>query len=301
MWLDIQIFGFRALWSPYFMLFIVGLAVLYYLIVGPFRHRFTDADAPSIKQQAIFYIALVVLYIVKGSPVDLLSHIMLTAHMIQTVLFYFVFPVLIIFGIPVWIWRKIFEIPLLGFVLNIFRQPILSLLLFNSLLAIYHIPAIFDFTKSSIIVHAIIHTILLIAALIMWWPIISPIPEHNYLHPLVKMGYLAASATIVTVACALIIFSTQPMYMAYSSDGTWIQSMSLCVPADVLGGLESTLSGPEMFSPMSTLHDQQLGGVLMQIMQTIVYSFMIGRIFFAWFKNENRKIDPIPVGTDAFK
>lgn len=300
MWLDIQIFGFRALWSPYFMLFVFGLAILYYLIVGPLRHRFTDAALPTVKQQVSFYISLVILYIVKGSPVDLLSHIMLTAHMIQTALFYFAFPVLLIKGIPVWIWRKIFDVPVLGFILNVLRQPILALLMFNSMLAIYHIPEIFDFTKSSITVHAAAHIILLFLALIMWWPVISPIPEHNTLHPLIKMGYLAGSATIITVACALIIFSTQPMYMAYSSEGAWITAMSLCVPGDVLMGLKSTLSGAEMFSPMSTLHDQQLGGVLMQIMQTIVYATMIGRIFFAWFKRENTGTDPMPVGSDRY-
>lgn len=298
MWLDIQVFGFRALWSPYFMLFILGLAVLYYIIVGPKRHLFTDAEAPSVKQQSVFYIGLVLLYIVKGSPVDLLSHIMLTAHMIQTVLFYFVFPVCLIKGIPVWIWEKIFSLPVLKNILDVLRKPIVSLLLFNGMLAVYHVPEVFDFTKSSVTIHAVVHTLLLLAALIMWWPIISPIPEHNTLHPLVKMGYLAGSATIITVACALIIFSTEPMYMAYSADGAWIQAMSLCVPPDVLSGLESTLSGPEMFSPMSTLHDQQLGGVLMQIMQTIVYGVVIGRIFFGWFKKENLKIDPLPTSPE---
>ncbi|HLR15378.1 MAG TPA: cytochrome c oxidase assembly factor CtaG [Bacillota bacterium] len=301
MWLDIQIFGLRALWSPYFITFVIALGVLYFLIVGPWRHKFTNDDIPPAKQQALFYFSLVVLYIVKGSPVDLLAHIMLTAHMIQTALFYFVFPVLFIKGIPVWIWRKVFSVPILKNILNILRLPIISLLMFNAMLAIYHVPTIFDYTKSSLTIHTIAHIILLFAAFIMWWPIVSPIPEHNTMHPLIKMGYLAGSATIITVACALIIFSTQPMYMAYSSDGAWIQAMSLCVPQDVLVGLESTLSGPEMFSRMSTLHDQQLGGVLMQIMQTIVYAFTIGRIFFAWFKRENLKVDPIPEGMESIK
>lgn len=301
MWLDIQVFGFRALWSPYFMLFVLGLAILYYLITGPMRYRFTDDDVPPVKQQIAFYIGLVVLYIVKGSPVDLLSHIMLTAHMIQTALFYFVLPVLLIKGIPVWIWRKVFSVPILRSVLNVLRKPILSLLMFNAMLAIYHVPEVFDFTKSHIIVHSTVHIILLLAALLMWWPVLSPLPEHTELHPLIKMGYLAGSATIITVACALIIFSGQPMYMAYSSEGAWITAMSLCVPQDVLLGLEGTLSGPEMFSPLSTLHDQQLGGVLMQIMQTIVYAFTIGKIFFTWFKRENLKVDPMPVGSDVIK
>src|SRR5699024_12805976 len=91
MWLEIQIFGFRALWSPYFMLFIIGLGILYYLITGPWRYRFTDENKPSVKQRIWFYFGLLLLYIVNGSPVVLLSFIMYTAHMIHIELFFFVF------------------------------------------------------------------------------------------------------------------------------------------------------------------------------------------------------------------
>jgi putative membrane protein len=37
---------------------------------------------------------------------------------------------------------------------------------------------------------------------------------------------------------------------------------------------------------MSPLHDQQLGGVIMKIIQEIVYGIMLGRVFFAWYKKD---------------
>src|SRR5699024_1558675 len=117
MWLELQIFGFCALWSPYFMMFVVGLGVLYYLITLLYRHIFGRQDRPSVKQQFFFYIGLLVLYIVKGAPIDLMAHIMLTAHMIQMAIFYFVFPILIIYGLPSWIWKKIINLPVIGQVL----------------------------------------------------------------------------------------------------------------------------------------------------------------------------------------
>src|SRR5699024_9940755 len=104
MWLELQIFAFRAFWSLCFMMFVVGLGVLYYLITGLYRHKFGGQDRPSVKQQSFFYIGLLLLYIVKGAPIDLMAHIMLTAHMIQMAIFYFVFPILIIYGLPSWIW-----------------------------------------------------------------------------------------------------------------------------------------------------------------------------------------------------
>ena len=41
-----------------------------------------------------------------------------------------------------------------------------------------------------------------------------------------------------------------------------------------------------MFSSMSILHDQQLGGVLMKIIQEIVYGVMLFYIFIAWYRKE---------------
>src|SRR5699024_289262 len=161
-------------WSPYFMMFVVGLGVLYYLITGPYRHKFGGQDSPSVKPQSFFYIVLLLLYIVKGLPLDLMAHILLTTHMIQMAIFYFVFLIL---------------------------------------------------------------SIILIAAFIMWLPVLQPIKEFKKMKPLVKLAYIAGNGLLITPACALIIFAEAPIYAAYSSSGAWIQSLSLCVPGNVLDGL----------------------------------------------------------------
>ena len=71
--------------------------------------------------------------------------------------------------------------------------------------------------------------------------------------------------------------------------------MRLCVPASTLSGLH--LSGPEVFSGLPAIEDQQLGGVLMKVIQEIVLGYVLGVIFFAWYKKENggeNAIDPVP-------
>ncbi|MBD1224601.1 cytochrome c oxidase assembly factor CtaG [Virgibacillus halodenitrificans] len=299
MWLELQIFGFRALWSPYFFLFVIGLGVAYFLITGPFRSKWGIVEKPSNKQQVYFYIALLLLYIVKGSPVDLLTHIMLTAHMAQMAIYYLIFPILIIKGIPVWIWKKVVYAKFINPVLKVLTKPIISLLLFNSLFSLYHVPAVFDFAKSSQIAHTSISLVILIAAFIVWWPIVSPIKEWDTMSPLLKIGYIFANGVLITPACVLIIFADHALFAAYSQDGAWIQAMSLCVPGNVLQGISYAISGPEMFSPMSTLEDQQLGGIIMKIMQEITYGYILARIFFTWFNQESLKVDPIPAETNS--
>lgn len=300
MWLDIQIFGFRALWSPYFLSYIIFLGLAYYLITGVFYKKLGGDEKPSIKQQLYFYAGLVLLYAMKGSPVDLLSHIMLTAHMLQLAVFYLVFPIFILKGIPVWIWKKVIERPIIKPLFNLFSKPLIAILLFNLLFSVYHMPVIFDFSKSSQLAHSSINLIVLIAAFLMWWNIVSPFKKGDEMAPILKIGYIFANAALITPACALIIFSTTPLFGSYSANGAWMQAMSLCVPTDVLKGLAVDISGAEMFSPLSTMDDQQLGGIIMQTLSTIFYGTMIGRVFFAWFNKGSQEIDPLPVSETTF-
>ncbi|WP_226034599.1 cytochrome c oxidase assembly factor CtaG [Aquibacillus saliphilus] len=288
MWLELQIFGFRAMWSPYYALFVLGLGIIYYLVTN----KFTAQARPSAFQHVSFYLGLLLLYIIKGSPVDLLSHIMFTSHMVQMALYYLVFPILIIKGIPVWIWQKIFKLPFLKRILKITTSPLVALLLFNGLFSMYHIPSIFDFTKATPVAHAVITTVILFTAFCMWWPIFTPIKEMEKLSPIMKIGYIFANGVLITPACGLIIFADYSLYATYGETGGWIQALALCVPGSVLSGL--SLTGPEMFSSMPIVEDQQLGGILMKITQEIVYGAVLARIFFGWFGKESHKIDPIP-------
>ncbi|WP_068672502.1 cytochrome c oxidase assembly factor CtaG [Oceanobacillus sp. Castelsardo] len=294
MWLELQIFGFRALWSPYFLLFLVGLALVYYLVTGPYRERFGGDTRPTVNQQFSFYLSLVLIYITKGSPVDLLSHIMLLTHMIQMAVFIIFVPILIIKGLPIWIWKKVYEAKVIGNIVRFLTRPIISMLFFNGLFSIYHIPIVFNFSKSTPIAHTLIHLVLFFAAFIMWLPLLNPVKKYDQLKPLLKIGYIFANSVLITPACALIIFASSPLYAAYTSEGAWLTALSLCVPTDVLNGISSTLSGPEMFSPLSTILDQQFGGIIMKVIQEIVYGSVLVSILSNWFKSEGTKIDPLP-------
>ncbi|UOQ85462.1 cytochrome c oxidase assembly factor CtaG [Gracilibacillus salinarum] len=291
MWQDIQIFGFRALWSPYYLLFIVLLAVLYFWL---FVRRNDDKKA-NRRQITLFYTGIALLYVIKGSPIDLLSHIMFTSHMIQMALYYLLFPILMIRGIPAWFWRKVFNIPGLSSVLRLLTKPLISLLVFNGLFSFYHIPVIFDFAKANDVAHTSISLTILLAAFLMWWPIYTPLKEMDTMQPLLKIGYICANGILITPACALIIFATDSLYATYGAGGSWVQALSLCVPGDVLTGLSGlSINGPEMFSPLGIVEDQQLGGIVMKITQEIIFGSILAKIFFPWFRSGADKVDPLP-------
>ncbi|MBY0144613.1 cytochrome c oxidase assembly factor CtaG [Neobacillus niacini] len=282
--LTLDIFGFKALWSPYFLLCLLAVTAIYFLITIKFRYRFADSEPLTKKQAGLFLLSILMIYAIKGSPLDLMAHLMFYVHMINMAVLVLVIPPIFIFGIPVWIWRKLFKIRLIDSLFKFFTKPLIALFVFNGLFSFYHIPLIFDTVMQSFWLHAGYSLLLFIVAILMWWPLINPVPEHQRLSGLKKVGYIFADGILITPACALIIFAPGSIYATYSDPQVWAQVMSLCVGPATFSGLD--ISGPELFSSMSLLHDQQLGGVLMKIIQEIVYGIILGHVFFEWYRKD---------------
>jgi putative membrane protein len=299
--LTLDIFGFKALWSPYFLLSLLLVVTAYFLITITFRSRFSNSEPLTRKQAGLFLLAIGLIYAIKGSPLDVMAHLMFYIHMIQMALLVLVIPPIFIFGIPAWLWRKIFNVQVINKLFMFFTKPLIALIVFNGLFSFYHVPIIFDQVMQNIWLHAGYSILLFVVAIFMWWPLINPVPEQQRLSGLKKVGYIFADGILLTPACALIIFAPGSLYATYSDPEVWSQVMSLCVGASNFSGLN--ISGPELFSSMSLLHDQQLGGVIMKIIQEIVYGAVLAHVFFEWFKKdqEDSKADSNPELNQNFK
>ena len=286
-------FGFRALWSPYFFLFLLVLTLIFFYVAKKQRHRFEGSELLTKKEGTLFIFTMLFLYIIKGSPIDLLGHLMFTFHMIQMAFLYLLIPQLIITSVPVWMWKKLLSLPVINKVFAFFTRPLIALIVFNGMFSFYHIPLIFDQVKTNIWYHALYTSILFLFAIFMWWPLINKVETEKRLSGLKKVGYLFTDSILITPACALIIFNHTPMYETYTNIEAWVQSLHLCVPADVISTLQ--LSGPEMFNLMSAQYDQQTGGVVMKILQEIIYGVILYRIMMDWYKREQEETDSFPI------
>ncbi|MCL6798546.1 cytochrome c oxidase assembly factor CtaG [Bacillus altitudinis] len=282
---NLEIFGFRALWSPYYLTCIVAAAAFYLLLVTKGKHRAT------VKEKTLFLTGLVLLYAVKGSPIDLMGHIMFSAHMAQMAVLYLVIPPLLITGLPAAVWERIIQTRGIQPIFRLFSKPLIALLGFNGLFSLYHIPLVFDFVKTDPFYHALMTVVIFIAAFFMWWPLVHKVQSQPQITGILKLGYIMADGILMTPACALIMFSEAPIYATYSDAGAWIQALHLCVPSDMLAGL--ALTGPDMFHTLPLLEDQQLGAILMKIIQEIVYGSILAVVFFDWARKERAK-DAVP-------
>jgi len=298
---DLRMFGFSALWSPKLFAILLLILCLYFILIGPLRKRFSQDGETSLKQKIYFTIGIIIIYIAQGSPIDLIGHIIFTAHMFEMALLNLVAPIYIILGIPNWLWRSILSNKYIDKVFTFFTKPLLAMLLFNGVFSLYHYPVVFDHVKANPINHIIFTNVLFLMAIFMWFPVLSNLQERQILSDIQKIGYIFGNGILLTPACGLIIFGGHPFYATYTDPALWTKSMELCVSPGILKSLH--LSGPEALNIMTAAEDQQVGGIVMKIIQEIVYGFVMGYNFFKWAKREKNgsKIDPITQNPYASK
>ena len=262
--------SFYELWSPDVMIATLFLAVLYFAVTGPLHMRFANAGPATSKQKGLFVLALVLFYAAMGSPIQYYSHhYLFSVHMFQQAILYFALPPLVLLSLPEWLLAGIFRPKPLQVMLRVATHPIVAALLFNTLFSFYHMPFIFDAAASNHALMNLYHLILLCTAFAMWWPIVSPLSDDRHqLAGLKKMAYIFANGVLITPACALIIFASEPLYQYY-------------------------ISAPQLFPGHSAFSDQRLGGIVMKMMQELVYGCVLAYVFFNWYKRERQNELPM--------
>jgi putative membrane protein len=287
--LGLENFGFRAVWSPGILLTFVLIAVIYVWIAGTASRQFGGSPA-SFAQKTMFLSGLILLYLSQGGPLNLLAHMMFSVHMLVMSITFLVVPPLLIMGLPKWIWERWTQLKLVRS-LRLISHPLITVLLFNMLFSFYHIPMIHDYVMTHYSVHIIYYIMMFCAAMLMFWPILSPVPVTYGMSELKKMGYIFLNGVLLTPACGLIIFADHVLYATFNDPNIWAVAMAYCVPGGSAAILQN-FSGPEVFQIFTPKDDQQLGGVIMKLIQEAIYGGILAYIFYQWYRKEN------PEGSD---
>ena len=217
----------------------------------------------SRRQIMLFSCGVGVLLIASDWPVhDLAERYLYSAHMVQHMLMMFVAAPLLLLGTPEWLARRILQRTRLLRPVRFFGRPVPDLIQFNAILVLSHWPVIVDGTLENHPLHFVAHAVLLLSALLMWLPIVSPLPEVPQARPPTKMLYLFLQTIVPTVPASFLTFGTTPLYHFYEH-----------VPR--LWGL-------------SALNDMQIAGLTMKIVGGFYLWTIIAVIFFRWYYAEER-------------
>lgn len=267
--------SFAQLWSPGILLMLVVLGIAYFMAVGAYRSRFEGAEPVSTKQKCYFLFGLVTWYAAEGTPIAYYGHhYLFSIHMLQQSLLYLIMPPLLLLGIPGWLLQAMVKGPNMERFFRWLTNPIAAIFTFNFIFSMYHVPIVMDYLMEHTLLLTGYKAVFLLSAFLMWFPVFTPLPQFDQMSDLKKMAYIFVNGLLLTPACALIIFANEPMYAMYKAV-------------------------PESMLMLPMVDDQQLGGVIMKIVQEIVYGFALAYIFFRWFRRERKQDEDEELASDA--
>jgi putative membrane protein len=203
---------------------------------------------------------LLLLGSLNGPVHDLSDYYLFSIHMVQHLVLTLVFPPLLLYGVPGWLVGALATKPSVYPVARILSRPWVAALLFSASIAVWHLPPFYDLMMRSHEVHIFTHLMFMVTATIMWFPVMSSVPELPRLTPLAGILYLFLVCLPMQVVGAFLTFADDVLYPWYEAAvRTW---------------------------GLSPLDDQRLGGLLMWIPGNLWIFGAIGVLFFQWSKED---------------
>ncbi len=251
-------------WHPHPSVWLVLGGIWAAYLVAVRRHR-AVAGEPSDRRRrtTLFSVGMACLWLGADWPVhDLAEGYLYSVHMAQHLLFTLVAPPLLIAGMPAWMWRDILRPRSLFLVFRFLTRPIVALILFNGLLLFTHWPEVVEASVRSELTHFTLHVLLFGSAIVMWWPVMSPLVELPALTPPAQMMYLFAQSLAPTIPASFLTFGHTLLYPVY---GTF----------------------PRIWG-ISALNDQLIAGLLMKLVGGFILWGFVATIFFRWHAREER-------------
>ena len=199
---------------------IIGLAFLegaYLLGVGPLRERYNLASAVDARRVATFTAGVLAIFVALLSPIHELSDkYLFSAHMVQHVLLTLVAPPLLILGTPDWLLRPLLRANWAFRIARHFTHPVVAFAIFNIVFSIWHIPALYHTSVTNHGMHVLEHVVFMVAAVLMWWPLTSSMPELPRLSYPHQIAYLFLLSIAQLIMFAPITFAREPLYQHYA-------------------------------------------------------------------------------------
>ncbi|HXJ83652.1 MAG TPA: cytochrome c oxidase assembly protein [Candidatus Methylomirabilis sp.] len=239
---------------------VVGLGAfgLGYLMLTLRRHRIEpDADVEPARV-ASFASALLVLFGALTGPVhDLSDYYLFSAHMVQHMLLIFAMPPLLLYGIPAWMLRPAVRSERVARLGRRLTRPTSAFVIFNVTLVAWHLPPLYNLAMDVHPVHIVEHLMIMVASVILWWPVLSPVAEVPRASYPLQLLYLFIVGLPMVMVAIVIAMADQLLYPFYTT-------------------------APRVWDQLTPSADQNLGGLIMWIPGGLVFLLVICVVFFRW-------------------
>ena len=202
--------------------------------------------------------ALGVLFVALTGPIhDLSDYYLFSAHMIQHMLLVFAMPPLLLYGTPGWMVRPLLADARLRALGRALTRPVGAFATFNLVIVVWHLPPVYNLAMAQHQVHIVGHLLMMAAAVILWWPVLSPVSELPRAPYPIQLLYLFVVGLPMVMVAILISMADGMLYPYYAA-------------------------APRVWPWLTPHADQHLGGLIMWIPGGLVFLLAVSVIFFRW-------------------
>jgi putative membrane protein len=225
-------------------------------------------ERPTERQVTAFAAALVVILLAITGPLnELIRERSFSAYIFQQMLLVFVVPPLLLLGLPGWMLRPLMLNRVVRPVARVLTRPLVGFLLFSAVFTLIHYPTVCDRVCHVDPFYGNLHALLLFVGALLWWPLLSPLPEYPRMSYPLQIMYLFLLMIPMTAVAAPITLADSILYVFY------------------LGGTH-----PFGLTPMA---DQVLGGLIMWVGQGMYIICVFTAIFYRWSRWDDQEEPPI--------
>jgi putative membrane protein len=223
---------------------------------------------PTARQGVAFVAALLVIMIAITGPLDELTRERSFAvYIFQQLLLVFVVPQLLLFGLPGWMLRPLMLNRFVEPIARVITRPLFAFLLFAAVFTLIHYPVVCDRVCNVHPFYGNLHALLLFVGSLLWWPLLSPLPEYPRMTYPMQVMYLFLLMIPMTAVAAPITLAGSVLYIFY------------------MGGMH-----PLGLTPMA---DQVLGGLIMWVGQGVYIMFVFTAVFSRWSRWDDQEEPPL--------
>jgi putative membrane protein len=237
-------------WHPEVWLLIAFLTGAYVYLVRVIGPKAVGAGQQVVngRQIGAFVGAMVLLWVASDWPMhDIAEGYLYSAHMLQHMMLTFFVPPLALLATPTWLMRVLLGRGSLFAAARWLCRPVVAALIFNATVMIIHIPQLVNASLTNGVLHYLLHVMIVLAAFVMWMPVLGPIPEWR-MGALATSIYLFLQSIVPTIPAGWLVFAEGVVYAPYGDQPIRLWGVDAITDQQFAGAIMKLAGGVFLWS-----------------------------------------------------